>query len=413
MLKHLYKLCWNQRGANGWIWAEMFIVSVILWLIVDILYTNVHAYFLPMGNNTEEVYRIYFSTRENSHTEEPEVTRENWVTILDRVRTYPGVEHLSCSMHAVPYTWSFSSRPLQTDTLHKSSAQIRSVSPEFFQVFQSTAEGQSSESLASLFQYPRACIISPLVVEDIFKDKSPIGQKLNVNENDPTDYLEVKAVMKYFRRAEFQNQNNFAFFAYTQPRMLDGLNIGNVANIEVCVRVSPQAAEGFEQRFTKEMSRSLRVGNIYMMNVKSFSNLKKLYNRPIINSVKRMGAITLFLLINLFLGIVGTFWIRTQSRKSEMGLRVAMGSTRKDLIALLVGEGMVLLLISFIPTIAIGLNLGLSELINIQLMPFTATRFLITQSVSLVLMATMIGIGILIPTYQYTKLQPAEALRYE
>lgn len=413
MLKHLYKLCWNQRGANGWIWAEMFIVSVILWLIVDILYTNVHAYFLPMGNNTEEVYRIYFSTRENSHTEEPEVTRENWVTILDRVRTYPGVEHLSCSMHSVPYTWSFSSRPLQTDTLHKSFAQIRTVSPEFFQVFQCTAEGHSSESLASLFQDPRACIISPPVVEDIFSDKSPIGQKLNVNENDPTDYLEVKAIMKYFRRAEFQNQNNFAFFAYPQTRMLDGLNIGNVANIEVCVRVSPQATKGFEQRFAKEMSRSLRVGNIYMMNVKSFSNLKKLYNRPSMNSMKQMGAITLFLLINLFLGIVGTFWIRTQSRKSEMGLRVAMGSTRKDLIALLVGEGMVLLLISFIPTIAIGLNLGLSEMINIELMPFTATRFLITQSVSLVLMATMIGIGILIPTYQYTKLQPAEALRYE
>lgn len=413
MLKHLYKLCWNQRGANGWIWAEMFIVSVILWLIVDILYTNVHAYFLPMGNNTEQVYRIFFSTRENSHTEEPEVTRENWVTILDRVRTYPGVEHLSCSMFSVPYTWSFSSRPLQTDTLHKSSAQIRTVSPEFFKVFQSTAEGQNSESLTSLFQDPRACIISPEVVEEVFKDKNPIGQKLNVNENDPTDYMVVKAVMKYFRRAEFQNQNNFAFFAYTQTRMLAELNIGNISNIEVCVRVSPQAAEGFEQRFAKEMSRSLRVGNIYMMNVKSFSDLKMLYNKSPMNSMKQMGAITLFLLINLFMGIVGTFWIRTQSRKSEMGLRVAMGSTRKDLISLLIGEGMVLLMISYIPTIVIGLNLGLSEMINIELMPFTTTRFLITQTISLLLMAIMIGIGILIPTYQYTKLQPAEALRYE
>ena len=38
-----------------------------------------------------------------------------------------------------------------------------------------------------------------------------------------------------------------------------------------------------------------------------------------------------FLLVNILLGIVGTFWFRTQHRRGELGLRVAVGSTRMGL----------------------------------------------------------------------------------
>ena len=34
MIQHILKLIWNQRRQNGWLWAELLLVSVILWFPV-------------------------------------------------------------------------------------------------------------------------------------------------------------------------------------------------------------------------------------------------------------------------------------------------------------------------------------------------------------------------------------------
>ena len=33
MIKHLLTIIWNQRRANGWIFAELLIVAGILWFM--------------------------------------------------------------------------------------------------------------------------------------------------------------------------------------------------------------------------------------------------------------------------------------------------------------------------------------------------------------------------------------------
>lgn len=41
----LLKQIWNERRSNGWLWAELLIVFVVLWYIVDWTYGN-GAYLL-------------------------------------------------------------------------------------------------------------------------------------------------------------------------------------------------------------------------------------------------------------------------------------------------------------------------------------------------------------------------------
>ena len=50
-----------------------------------------------------------------------------------------------------------------------------------------------------------------------------------------------------------------------------------------------------------------------------------------------------FLLLNILLGIVGTFWFRTQHRRAESALRIAVGSSRIQLWQRLNKEGLLLL----------------------------------------------------------------------
>ena len=35
MIRHLLQLIWNQRKQNAWLWAELLLVSVFLWFLVD------------------------------------------------------------------------------------------------------------------------------------------------------------------------------------------------------------------------------------------------------------------------------------------------------------------------------------------------------------------------------------------
>ena len=73
-------------------------------------------------------------------------------------------------------------------------------------------------------------------------------------------------------------------------------------------------------------------------------------------------AVACFLLANIFLGIIGTFWFRTEYRKGEMGLRMALGSTRRQLNSIMVGEGVLLLVLAFIPSLLISFNIAHMDL---------------------------------------------------
>lgn len=119
-----------------------------------------------------------------------------------------------------------------------------------------------------------------------------------------------------------------------------------------------------------------------------------------------------FLLINILLGIIGTFWLRTQHRRAELGLRIATGSTRMQLWFRLNNEGLLLLTLAALPAAVICYNIGYLDLTE-GYMDWGVVRFLITFFVPYLLMGLMILIGIWFPARQAIRIQPAEALREE
>ena len=143
------------------------------------------------------------------------------------------------------------------------------------------------------------------------------------------------------------------------------------------------------------------------MDISSFNDLRENYYRSNgkINDVKIRIAALGFFLLNILMGVIGTFWIRTQQRRSEMGLRLALGSTRANLRILLIGEGIV-------PSAVINANLAIMGILT-DTMPATAMRFLVVQSIVFVLIVIMIVIGVCLPAHQVMKIEPAEALHEE
>ena len=66
-------------------------------------------------------------------------------------------------------------------------------------------------------------------------------------------------------------------------------------------------------------------------------------------------------MVNVFLGLIGTFWFRTRRRRNEIALRLAMGSTKKQIFCLLMGEGLLLLTLVTLPAMIVCYNVGIAE----------------------------------------------------
>ena len=233
-----------------------------------------------------------------------------------------------------------------------------------------------------------------------------------------TDEIEetIRGISVPIRRHEYTKAEPNVYRALRLSRMEEGYYEGMIDAVRLCVRVRPDVDNAdFPARFRKDMAEQLRLGNLYLLDVQPLSYIRDGYIRSIgvENEVKTRVAVACFLLANIFLGIIGTFWFRTEQRKGEMGLRIALGSTRFSLKGIMIAEGVLLLTLIAVPALLICFNLHVSELTKGFYMDYTIARFAAGFLITYLVMAVMIILGIWYPAHQMARLEPADALRYE
>ena len=417
MIKHILKQIWVQRITNAWLWMELFLVSIFLWFILDYLYVAVSTYITPTGFDIEHTYRvgldqIPLESEDYIPADKKKTTiGEDYLTIVNRIRNYPGVEAVSISSYAYPYSGANSFNNYQLDTTQVN-LQLRHITSDFFRVFRITTPDGKIEPLVSAFKQKNSVVISKDADQKLMGDgHSALGKTLTQPDVDSIS-KKVTGICSYIRYSEFAKGYPCAFFGYKESDMAKVNSSDFFFGLDLCIRVSPEVDHNFSSNFRKDMTRQLKVGNFFLLDIKSFADIRDSYFKMTgdFNELKTRLAVVAFLLINIFLGIIGTFWFRTAYRRGEMGLRIALGSTRTSLRGLLIAEGLVLLTIAIIPATVVSFNIGRADLVDVDRMDFTFMRFLIGIVVTYLLMIGMIILGIWYPARQAMSIQPAEVL---
>jgi putative ABC transport system permease protein len=110
------------------------------------------------------------------------------------------------------------------------------------------------------------------------------------------------------------------------------------------------------------------------------------------------------------IGLYGVMSYSVAQRTHEIGIRMALGARRPDVLALVVKQGMALALMG----IAAGaiLSLGMTRLISGMLFGITATEPLTFAGVA-ALLGTVAFLANYLPARRSSKVDPMVALRYE
>ena len=409
MEKKLFTQIKNEWTGNLWLVLELLVVSVVMWYIVDFLYARAATYLEPRGFDIEHCYLVKMgelTPKSPDYVEYKSHDREDAdiTELMDRLRHRPEIEAVSLSQNSYPYNGSNSTCPVQYDTLQAPEWTIRrGVTPDFVRVFRYRGtRGETPEELAQMLERGEVLASDNLYRKYHLRMTDLVGQRLYLC-GDTTQTFLLGAALQNVRYDDYSQARSSYCFVFK--------NDWKDWQKELCVRVREDRDRDFISLLKADREKQLRVGNIFIAEVTSFRDIRHSFQQAWSNETRNYIFGMGFLLLNIFLGLLGTFWFRTQQRRAEIALHKAMGATDGNIFLRLLSEGWLLLIIVTPVALVIDYNLASLEL-NAWRNGTTLEwgRLLLCAAITFLLMAVMIAVGIGIPARRAMKVQPAEAL---
>ena len=414
MQKKLFTQIRNEWRGNLWLALELLVVSVVMWYIIDLLYCSLATYNEPRGFDTGHCYLVEMGVLTDKSPDYKEDT--NWhddiLELAERLRHRPEVEAVSLSQNSYPYNGSNGTDLVLHDTLRSPGWTIRRlVTPDFVRVFRYRgAQGETPEQLAEMLRKGEFLASNNLYRKYGIPLTSLAGKDFHLF-GDTTYSFRLGAALQDVRYDDFQQARFSYSFVFNMEQLGGGyINPDN----ELCIRVKDNMDHDFIARLKADSESQYRIGNIYIADIRSFADIRRAFQQSQMNQLRNYCVGMGFLLLNIFLGLLGTFWFRTQQRRGEIALHKVNGATNRAVFARLLSEGFFLLLIVTIPALVIDFNLAHAEL-NAWRNGTTLEwgRLLLCAGISFVLIAVMIALGIWYPARRAMQVQPAEALHDE
>ncbi len=407
----------NEWRSNLWLALELMIVSVVIWWIVDAMYVRLWVYNQPLGFEYDHCYDIHFNEiNEKSAEFIPGRTEEERIAdisqLLERIAARPEIEAVGLGINSVMYNGSNNGIGLIIDSLNTYQGQYvvqRMVTPDFVNVFRFTgSHGETPREIARMLEedpgvfFATNNIFKPYGISDL---SAYIGRTFKSESNGPSE-LRLAGTLNEIRYDDFQ-YNSASTLQILPSQMMTWAR-------ELVVRVKDNMDKDFEENFMKDADTQLRVGNLAISGVTPYAAKRENFISSNISELRTFLVGVIFLSFNVFLGLLGTFWFRTQQREHEIAIRRVNGATTRQVFLRTISEG--LLILTAITPVAIAIDYALTQYeLNNQLgtVFFDPARFFMSAAIAYCLIALMIILGALPPAIRAVKVNPATALSEE
>jgi ABC-type antimicrobial peptide transport system permease subunit len=399
MIGHLLKLLWNKKRSYYGIFIEQVLVSIILMFCMVSLIDAVKKYHSPGLLDTDNTLLIGYMFQGGDGT--PDIyndAAQSMGVIIDNLRKLPFVEFISNSGNLIPYmrpSDSYSTMMGDSITIDdKRFKAVIKISDEFggFAFKADMEEGYWLENR------PMEDGTIPAVITRQFADKVgwdvSIGKKITTASKTYT----VVGVVSGLKEQAFDPSP----VAVVIPSYLfGGIGMFGVYS-ESVARIKPGMQSDFYDAFDKEFKRLMSSCKGVESLLYDIQGPKGIFmSGPVLNLIMQ-GLPTFFLFLFAFIGTFGLYWLYSRKRQQEFALRIALGSTPKQLIYFVLFESLLVTLFAIIPALVLSFFI------------YEYTWMHVTAiGISILIMLLFSTVSAWYPARKVSRVNPAEALQYE
>jgi putative ABC transport system permease protein len=321
-----------------------------------------------------------------------------------RVAGLPGVESVG-AVSTLPLsgggdiiTFAVEGRP-DSPPGQSDDAEYRVVTPGYFPTMGVPVvrgEGFTERHNAS---GPAAMVINETFARRYFPGQDPIGHRLNIGDPESSPWRMIVGIVKDVRHDGLDTE--------PYPQMYTPLAQVPRRAMTLVARTSA-APLSLVPNVRQELSSLDKDQPLY--NVRT---MEQVLAQSIARQRFQMLLIAIFASVGLILASVGIYGVISYSvtqRTHEIGIRMALGAQAKDVLRMILGQGMILALVGV--GVGVAAALLLTRVMASLLYGVTATDPLTFIGVSVLL--TLVALAACyIPARRAMKVDPMEALRYE
>jgi len=397
---------WRQRRLRHLLIIAEIALSLVLLVGAGLMLRSfMHLQSVSAGFTSQQVLTARLSPAGAAYRADPAYI-SYFRRVIERVRLIPGVEAVG-AINTLPLScgptaeYRIEGRPLLTPDKWPE-AEYRTVSSDYFRalsipIMQGRAFNERDNEAA-----PQVMIVNQALARRDFPGENPVGKRINLGATDRTGqpvWFEIVGVAANVRSPELTEESQPEFY-------LSGLQ-DTFAEMSLVIRaaVEPASLASAVRQAAAEVDKTQPVSNLTTME----AFVSEAVARPRFNLVL-LGLFGGLALLLSAAGIYGVMAYGVAQRKNELGLRLALGAQPRDVMNLILRQGLRLISVGLV--LGLVSALALTRLMKSLLFGVNATDAVTFAAVTLLLLVVAL-LACLIPARRATRVDPMATLRQE
>jgi putative ABC transport system permease protein len=323
---------------------------------------------------------------------------------LGNLRTLPGVRSAS-AVSALPFadlgaatSFAIEGRPVPSAG-NEPVTDVRVVDEEYFRTMNIPVLAGRTFNAREAVEDGKVAVINQAMARTYFAGENPVGKRIVVNMGDEPEPTEIIGVVGDARYSSLDAELRPMVY-WTPPQLA-------YSSMMIILRTSvePESLAGAARREILSIDKDQPVSDVRPME----SWLSESVSRARFGTLL-LGGFAGLALILAAIGIYGVMSHAVAQRQSEIGVRMALGAQARDVLRLVIRQGLALVLAG----VALGLlgAFALTRVLSSLLYGVSATDPLTFAAIALLLIAVS-WLACYIPAKRAARLDPLTALRYE
>ena len=392
----------RQRVNRVLVTSELALALVLL-IAAGLMFRSLHRLSgVDPGFEVENLLTARVSLPERLYPRER--ATEFFTEALDGIRALPGVEAAGAT-HALPMSNSSSSgtfereeRPVARGTLGPD-ADLRFITPGYIEAMRIPLKSGRLFTQEDCTVGPRVAMIDETLAKAYWPGENPVGKRITREDRERNEWITIVGVVGFTRHRDLAGPVRGVIY---QPATQDGPSVMTLA-----IRYTGDKAPLIEavREEVRRIDRNQPVWDVRTMEERVATVLEQ--RRYLATLLGIFAALALLL---AGIGIYGVMAYAVAQRSHEIGIRMALGARREEVVRMVVRQGLLLVVVGVIAGIAAAV--AVTRVLGRLLYNVAATDPWTYVSVSAVLAGTAL-LASWIPARRATRVDPIEALRYE